>query len=137
MNKRPQGQATSARDKLEKELIGDIENRKLTSDTGRSTGASPYALEARNRNSMFSIKQGVRRRHPNRVLHQFQQVALETSNAETSWEKALMHEQTRTTIPEEYKAKDSDMLVNQMGLVTTALDNFKKSKEKLVREYKA
>ena len=66
-------------------------------------------------------------------MAQFKLIVDQTENASSAWEKALMHEQQRTEVPQEYKAKDSGMVANQVGLVTTALDNFMKSKNKFER----
>lgn len=44
-----------------------------------------------------------------------------------------MHEQQRVEIPQEYKPKDGGMVANQVGVVTTALDNYTKSKGKFTR----
>jgi Fe-S cluster assembly scaffold protein SufB len=89
--------------------------------------------DAREQNRIFQIKQGRRRRHPDRVLAQFEQITKETENASSAWEKALMHEQQRVEVPSEYKAKDRGMVANQVGLVTTAMDNYVKSKGKFER----
>ena len=135
MNKRPTG--VPRRQELEKELIGDIESQKALVETGkdRVVDGNKFHREANRNYRGFAIRQGVRRRHPDRVLAQFASIVEETSNAQSAWEKALMHEQQRTEVPEEYKAKDEEMLANQVGIVTTALDNFKNSKSKFERSY--
>jgi len=85
---------------------------------------------------MLQIQQGWRRRHPNRVLHQFDGVSQQQSKAKTLFEQALLHETKRSSLPKEYRPNDdADGMANQMGLVTTALDNYKGSKEKLSRMY--
>jgi len=133
MNKRPGG--GNRRSELEKDLIGDIAETNARIETGkdRMTDKDPYMQRAMSDYRRFAIKQGVRRRHPDRVLAQFSQIAKETSNAESVWEKSLMHEQERTEIPEEYKADDGEMIASQTGLVTTALDNYVHSKGKFER----
>jgi hypothetical protein len=130
MNKKPQA---SRRSELEKELIGDIVDTQQQADTGRLHKDNQYGKANRNAWKSFAIKQGVRRRHPKRVLSQYAQIVKETSNAESAWEKALLHEQERLDVPEEYKVTDGGMVANQTGLVTTALDNFKRSKNKFSR----
>lgn len=134
MNKTPAG--SSRRSEIEKELIGDIEERSAVAETGKSHDVSdPYSKKHMAAYRQFSIKQGVRRRHPERVLAQFAQIVKETSNAESAWEKALLHEQQRTEVPTEYKPNDGGMIANQTGLVTTALDNFSRSKGKFERTF--
>jgi len=115
-------------------LIGDLtEQQNLVADGRSDRQDTSFKTKMRAETRAFNIKQGVRRRHPNQVLAQFNQIMEETSNANSAWEKALMHEQERVEIPEEYKIKDSEMLTNQTGLVTTALDNYHKSKGKFTR----
>ena len=88
------------------------------------------------RNLGFSIRQGVRRRHPNKVLNQYATVAKETKNANSVWEKALMDENERATLDKEYEWHgDGRLMANQMGVVKLALDNYEKSKYKLERAH--
>ena len=132
MNKKP---GASRRSDLEQDLIGDIEQQKSLTETGkvRKPDGNEFHRKQMAGFMRFATKQGVRRRHPDRVLAQFAQIVKETSNAQSAWEQALMHEQERTEVPEEYKTNDAGMIVNQTGLVTTALDNFTKSKGKFER----
>lgn len=132
MNKRPSG--VSRRKELEDELVGEIVNKKQVVESGKYENThTKTGRAAREQNRIFQIRQGRRRRHPDRVLAQFQQIVKETENASSAWEKALMHEQQRVEVPQEYKARDSGMVANQVGLVTTALDNYMKSKGKFER----
>jgi Fe-S cluster assembly scaffold protein SufB len=132
MNKRPAG--VSRRKELEDELVGDIIDKKQEVETGKYENThTKYSRQATKSNRIFQIRQGRRRRHPDRVLAQFGQIVKETENASSAWEKALMHEQQRVEVPQEYKAKDSGMVANQVGLVTTAMDNYIKSKGKFER----
>jgi len=132
MNKRPQG--VNRRTELEDDLVGEIIDNKQLKETGKfENETTQQGKNAREANRIFQIKQGRRRRHPQRVLAQFEQIVKETENASSAWEKALMHEQQRVEVPQEYKAKDSGMVANQVGLVTTALDNYMKSKGKFER----
>ena len=136
MNKRPEGfEGSGKRKELEAELIADIAEQASDTGIGRDmVKDDPYSRSQARSHRQFTIQQGKRRRHPKRVLAQFAQIVKETSNAESAWEKALMHEQKRVEVPEEYKIADGEMVANQTGLVTTALDNYKKSKMKFVRE---
>lgn len=132
MNKRPEG--VPRKKQLEDDLVGDIINNKQEKETGKyANKTNSFARGQYEANRIFQIKQGRRRRHPHRVLAQFEQITKETENASSAWEKALMHEQQRVEVPQEYKAKDSGMVANQVGLVTTALDNYTKSKSKFER----
>jgi hypothetical protein len=132
MNKRPEG--VNRRTQLEDDLVGQIIDKKQIVETGKHENETTvYGKQQREINKIFQIKQGRRRRHPDRVLAQFKQIVDQTENASSAWEKALMHEQQRVEVPQEYKAGDSGMVANQVGLVTTALDNFMKSKSKFER----
>jgi hypothetical protein len=133
MNKRPDGQPTSRRGQLEKELVGEITDNVAQMETGKDLVNTAASQRAERGMRMFNINQGWRRRHPARVLHQYNAINKTTESAETVWEKALLHEDERTDIPEEYKPKEHDMVANQMGLVGTALDNFKRSKGRFTR----
>lgn len=132
MNKRPAG--VSRRTQLEDDLTGQIAEKKQEVETGRyqkSDTAQYKQQQAENR--VFQIKQGKRRRHPDTVLAQFATIKKETTNANSVWEQALLHEQARIEVPAEYKASADGMVANQMGLATTALENYTKSKGKLER----
>lgn len=132
MNKKPAG--VSRKDALEKELIGEIENQKQLVETGHSKNVeNKFHNQEINAYRQFAIKQGIRRRHPDRVLAQFAQILKETTNASSAWEKAIMHEQQRVEVPSEYKPDTESFLANQTGLVTTALDNYVRSKGKFER----
>jgi len=127
MNKKP----ATRRSALEEELIGQITEQAAAVETGRGENVSdPFSARIESANYMFNIRQGTRMRHPDRVLSQHQGISEGTEAAETVWEQALIHDDTRTEIPEEYKPKGMDMAASQMGLVQTALDNFAKSKSR-------
>jgi hypothetical protein len=80
------------------------------------------------------IKQGYRRRHPNRVLQQFHGVNATTSEAGDLYTKSLIHETKRVEVPKDFRPRgDTDFMANQMGVVATAFTNFKASKKKLER----
>lgn len=138
MNKRPEKSVPNRIKDLEDELTGKVAMSQLDADTGKDTqkpGKSTTKLhnDALREYRQFAIKQGRRRRHPKTVLAQFDAITKTTSNAESAWERALMHEQERVEVPQEYQAKDADMIANQVGLVTTALDNYMKSQNKFDR----
>jgi len=105
-------------------------------ETGRRHVQEPSKLQriGNTGEAMFHIKQGLRRRHPGSVLHQFDGVYNTTSKAHTMYEQALMFETERAELPEEFRPTgDSSGLINQVGLVQTANANFKKSQKKLER----
>jgi hypothetical protein len=136
MNKRPG--LDSRRAELEADLIGETLVGQQEKETGRAhVNVNDKLLnEGRRQNAQFHIKQGLRRRHPDRVLHQFKGVSNTTSKASHLFEQALLHENDRTELPQEFRPTNDSMgLTNQMGLVTTAMDNYKKSKQKLERMF--
>jgi hypothetical protein len=83
----------------------------------------------------FGIKQGIRRRHPKETLSRFQAITGQTEKAESLWEKAFQEEEERPQLDKQYKwnNKDTSLMTNQMGVVTAALDSFKRSRGKLER----
>lgn len=132
MNKRPAG--VSRRTELEKELIGQITDEQTVAETGRFEKKNDaYSQRKEKQMRRFCIQQGVRRRHPDNVLSKYHAINKDTESAETQWEKALLHEDQRVDVPEEYKIKQHDMIANQMGLVNVALDNYVKSRGKFTR----
>lgn len=132
LNKTPASAVSNKRDALEAELTGKMEERKDQMDAGRfkHEKGDKLAQAARSKYKEFSIKQGRRRRHPSVVLAQFAEIAKQTSNAGSAWERALMAEHQRTTIPKDYKVKDTDMIASQIGIVQAAQDNYSKSRSK-------
>ena len=135
-NKQP---ASSSRvSQLEKDLIGEEAVRTQEIETGkrRVRQNNDWDITTNKGAKMFEIQQGIRMRHPDRVLHQYAAAVAGTENPESLWEKALMHEQKRTEMPKEYRPEDdTKMLTNQLGIVTTALDNYDNSKYKLERTH--
>lgn len=130
MNKRP----ASRRTELENELTGKITDQASLVETGKDEKKDDaYSRTVERRNHLFNIQQGHRRRHPQRVLERYNAINDTTESAETTWEKALMHEDNRIDLPEVYKPSDHEMVANQMGLVSAALDNYAKSKGKFTR----
>ncbi len=119
---------------LEKELIGDEAQKQSIIETGKDrVYTAPESRMYQQRNRLFQIKQGTRMRHPRKTLRDMQGVVEGTENAEQEMERAYMHNQQRQDIPQEYIPKDGGMLANQVGLVTTALDNAARSKAKMSR----
>ena len=98
----------------------------------------PLKASARAKNRHFQIKQGKRRRHPYRTLNQYTALQNTTSNAAQHWEKTMMYENQRAQMPREFKTSGLDGgMTTQMGIATLALENYTKSKEKLMRMYLA
>lgn len=84
------------------------------------------------------IQQGKRRRHPGHVLHSFAGIAASTEHAKNNWEQALQYENRRIEMPEEFTpTTETEQVVTQMGVVQTALANWKQSKQKLSTMYVA
>ena len=137
-NKKPSHAVDSRRADLEADLIGEVadESGGQERETGRRQiqDGNKYQQRALRTNRGFTIQQGKRVRHPARVLNQYDAVNATTSDAGTTWEAALMHETKRVELPKEFQSKgDDEMMANQMGIVTTALDNYQASKNKLQR----
>jgi len=135
MNKKTGG-ADDKRALLEADLIGDEMVRRQEMETGRRhvNEDNKFQRTANRSNRSLAIQQGVRRRHPHRVLNQFDGVMKTTSSAALTWEQAMTHETKRVDMPKEFRPRDdSDGMVNQMGVVTTALDNYKASRGKFQR----
>ena len=133
-NKKP-GEG-SRRAGLEADLIGEELELKSEMETGRRhiDENSAFQKRANKQNKMLQIQQGLRRRHPNRVLSQYQGIMKTTSSAASLWEKALLYETKKVDMPKDFRPRDdTDGMVNQMGVVSTALDNYKASKNKFQR----
>jgi hypothetical protein len=133
-NKKPS--VDSRRAGLEADLIGEELELKTELETGHRhvNEGSKFQKRINRQNKMLQIQQGFRRRHPNRVLNQYQGIMKTTSSASSLWEKALLYETKRVDMPKDFRPQgDSDGMVNQMGVVSTALDNYKASKNKFER----
>jgi len=96
---------------------------------------SDWQASARSHATMMGIKQGTRRRHPAHVLHQFKEgTGQQNVPAFDQWTKGMEEENERKSLDRVYTAnKDNLFWSNQMGLVTTAMENYEKSKFKLER----
>jgi hypothetical protein len=132
-NKKPEVSARRA--ELEASLMDEDPNRKGI-ETGRRhvEEDSHWQTELTKSNKSLRITQGLRRRHPKRVLNRFKGVTSSSSKASSLWEKALTYETKRVEMPKEFQVVgDSDGMVNQMGVVSVALDNYKASKKKFQR----
>ena len=126
----------SRRAELEADLIGDEAMHNSELETGRRhvNEGTKFQRDANRKNRHFQIQQGLRRRHPGRVLNQFAGVYKSTSHAKNQWEQALLYETKRVDLPKDFRPKgDTDGMVNQIGLVTTALENYKSSRGKFER----
>jgi len=137
MNKQVGGKVNDRKAKLESELMGnEMDQMQMDVETGHAAPVEnqrkmkPYI----DRNRHFQMKQGLRRKHPERVLHQFHGIAKTQSNAKEQWQKAMLHETKRAEMPHDFVVKDQDLgMTNQMGVATISAKNYKDSKEKLMR----
>ena len=138
-NKRPEWTAAGKKlQDLESKLMEDDFQDGNEKDIGRAVhhGTDTSGDDMVHSKAQFMyVKQGLRARHPERVLHQFEAVKATTERVDSVWEKNLMDENDRVTMPMEYNVagEDSSMIATQLGMVSTALQNYKSSKEKLVR----
>jgi len=130
MNKQAAGYAQVT--ELEKELLGNAvqEDEKLE---GRRVVQSDtlYRRTMDNRNRMFSIKMGLRQRHPKRVLHDYETISSTTTNADKAWEQMFMEGQERQSLDRIYTVGGLDMMSAQLGLNALAEKNFRGRKPKL------
>jgi hypothetical protein len=138
MNKQVSSAVNPRRAQLEMELISREVADQMTLDveTGHASSVEnqkkmrPYI----DKNKHFLTKQGLRRRHPVRTLNQYAGVHKTTSGATQNWEQAMLYENERVEMPKDFNVDGMDAgMTNQMGVATIALDNYKKSKEKLLR----
>ena len=130
MNKRP----NTRRNDLEDELTDQITEQQGKVDTGKYRNKSdPYSRKQDLQNRGFNIRQGHRRRHPLRVLHQHQGMLSSSESARSVWEQAMQQDDERTKLPEIFKIDAMKMMSTQVGLEAVAADNFKKKKNKMNR----
>ena len=107
-------------------------------DTGTRKVREPgkRATAAVRRATGLGIKQGIRRRHPKYVLGQYKTIREQTTKIQSAWEKALVDEDERVHLDKDYQwTPETSLMSNQMGVVTTALDNYAKSKFKLEKTH--
>lgn len=117
-------------------MIGDELDMRRELETGRRhiNEGTKFQRDANRDNRRLGIVQGLRRRHPHRVLNQFDGVMKSTSSAAMTWEQAMIHETKRVELPKDFRPKDDmEGMSNQVGIVTTALDNYKASRAKFER----
>lgn len=130
MNKRP----NTRRNDLEDELTDQITEQQGKVETGKYRNKSdPYSRKQDLENRGFNIRQGHRRRHPLRVLHQHQGIVSSSESARSVWEQAMQQDDERTKLPEIFKIDAMKMMSTQVGLEAVAADNFKKKKNKMNR----
>lgn len=137
-NKRPRTALDERRTQLETDLIGEDLTPTAEIETGRRHvyEKSQFQSNANRLDRRFQQQQGFRRRHPDRVLGQYDGIMKTTGKSASLWEKAMIHETERHEMPQEFRpTDDSEGMTNQVGLVTTALLNYKASKEKFSRMY--
>lgn len=119
------------RDALEKDLIGEIISSQSNVESGRDVTPKTQSQQTNEkRTKSFETLQGVRRRHPGFVLSQFAGIAQTNDTPYSNWEKAMEEENEKSSLSKVYSSQGDQMAV-QLGLVQTANENFKKSKEKL------
>jgi len=138
MNKRPNDTMSSNRERLERELIETVEEgaagQNAEVDTGRSHHPTSWQSMLANKMHSFATKQGIRRRHPDRLLQQHDgMITSSKQNTQSYAADSLNFDQSRVQLPEEYQYDgDSKMLANQYYLVQVAARNAKESREKLM-----
>jgi hypothetical protein len=122
---------------LEASLMSETANANIGGiETGRRIihENSNFQRKATRDAKALRITQGLRYRHPDRVLHQFKGVTSTSSESASLWEKSLIDQTKRVEMPKEYSVSgDAGGMVNQMGIVSVALDNYKASKNKFSR----
>lgn len=132
MNKK--SDISSSRERLEKELMDKAQNgvNQAEIDTGRPHHATSWQDMLGTQMHAFAIKQGIRRRHPNRLLQERDGIMSTTSNAKDFATESLIYEQERIDLPDVYEYDgESTMLANQFYLPQVASQNAKNSREKL------
>lgn len=135
MNKRVRGSVSAKSKALEDELTGqNVKTQSTYSvEAGRDvqTDLNKWQKQALGNQEQFAIRQGFRRRHPTKMLNQFAGAVGTNTNPKLKWEQYMEAENERVQLPQTTKKMRNEYVVNQMGLVETALANFVKSKEKL------
>lgn len=130
MNKRP----NTRRNELEDELTAEITQQQNQVEVGKYRNPSdPYSRKNDLENRAFNMRQGHRRRHPLRVLHQHQGVVSSSEDAKSVWEQAIQQDDQRTKLPEVYKIDAMKMISTQVGLEEVAEDAWKKRKPRMNR----
>jgi len=105
-------------------------------ETGKSKFYGQTRLQATAAEHQQALRQGMKRRHPNRVLSQYDGVVNTTTEAGDLYTKSLVYETKKAEMPKDFRPKgDSDFMANQIGVVATAFTNYKASKKKLERMF--
>lgn len=142
-NKTVKGSQSKRVTELEAELIGNDWDNEKEIETGRAHYAptkkgerSKWDITVNKGQKQFYVQQGLRMRHPEHVLNQYEGFKASTTKVTDAWERALRDEEERTVMPEEYRVKgvDKGMSTNQLGLVSVADKNFKARKGRLDRQ---
>lgn len=135
MNKRVRGSVSAKTRKLEEEL--SKQDARLGSnysvEAGRDveTVLTSWQKQALGNQEQFAVRQGFRRRHPNRVLNQFGAAVKTNVAPKMKWEQFMEADNERASLPETTKKARNDYAVNQLGLAELAVKNYVASKEKL------
>jgi hypothetical protein len=132
MNKRVQQKPRDENyERLKEELYASsTPSQDLDTGTRHVNEQSPWSSSVHEINKHFNAKQGARRRNPQSVLHEFPHVG--TSN--DTWTQAMNHEHERAQLEDEFQTSEvGEGMVNQLGVISLAKENFKTSKNKLNR----
>lgn len=138
MNKRPGDTISSNREKLERELLDDALNgvagQNAEVDTGRKHHSTGWQTLLGSQMHKFATRQGLRRRHPDRLLQQHEGALISSKKDAHSYATdSLRYDQQRVELPQEYEQdKDAALLANQYYLVQVAAQNAKNSREKIL-----
>ena len=122
---------SSAKQNLEQDLMADITDQQDLFESGQDRKTSHNAFENHNnkKEKMFSIRQGIRRKHPNETLLSFAGLLNTTENPKTEQAKIMAEMNERSQLSDVYTAFTAkNDLVTQIGLAHTAMENYKKSK---------
>ena len=125
---------TSRVTELEKDLIDDNQVSEQQIQTGTFRRETAHADSKRQSmvasRRKLGIKQGLRIRHPDDVLHRYDGVYSSSHKAASVYGANLIEEDERTVVPENAK-KLGDLAAHQLGLVTTAKKNAELHERKL------
>jgi hypothetical protein len=102
-------------------------------DAGRDvmTDLRPWQKQALGHVQQLAIQQGFRRRHPSKLLSDYNDQLFNGKNPRYKWEDAIRREDERIELPEVYKRAGDDRIANQLGLIETAHKNFMKSRARM------
>lgn len=123
-----------ARDKLERDLIGSVTSKLDMFESGKDqkTPLNQKQFATLAAVGQRAVQQGWRRRHPTVVLNQYAGVMSTTDDTYNQYEKHMAEEHQTLSLPDTYTSfRSKDMMATQVGLVNTALENYKHVKSKL------